>query len=626
MRTSTQSAMNSNIASPVGALTGGGGVQSPATPHLSLHSPQLQDPTHSMSDSQMQMQDNGGSMTLQQAQQLQALQLQSMALQQSPQTSNGASVDDQLQQACGSGQQQMQSSDQTSQSSTPSNQQTPAPGYFTIEQIELVRRLRNSGLSINQFMEAYKEMDRLDRELTFDKSELMNDNAANSITNALNSMALPNQSYSSPYSSISNQSGVYFNYQNNQNHYIQPGQAHHLQPFGDDVSAQELLEFKKKGEPAMMMEIRNFVSKYNIRQQMIAEMTHISQGYISTFFHGEKMSEKRKNIIYQWYLTYSKDPSRLVRDHASMTMANHSHSMISKYEGDTNSDGQDSGLLFPITRRDRFIFRKQHLKILEHYFKENPYPEIHAKEQIVEECNSQAERIAGKSLKESDKVTVAIVSNWFNNRRKNVRSRQVKQLTQAANGLGLSSINMQQLIQPQQVMDQTNMGVNQMNTNMSVQAIAASTSAYLQGNGSQQVNASNNYALGNQQINSVNQNQTSHAHLQHQQSDASFDTTYGYDCSYSNESTPPTVGPSNAGGTPPMQMVRNNGSNSGSNLQFKTEPYDQFLECFQKMQGNVCVKQDRDAEVDSLQHEESSISEFSSQASIEASFNGDSID
>lgn len=645
---------NSNIASPVSTLSN---VQSPATPHLSLHSPQLQDANHPLSEAALQLAADNVSLAALQSQQMQqALQQQALNLQQSPQTtssSNGtSSVEEQLQQACVQQQQQMQTSDQQpSQSSTPSGVQSSSStgtGYFTIEQIEMVRRLRNSGLTVGQFMDAYKEMDRLDRELTFDKNELLNDTTATSITQALNSMVLPNSSNhaygSSGTSGYAAQSGIYFNYQNNQNSYVQPGQTHHLHPFSDDVSAQELLEFKKKGEPAMMMEIRNFVSKYNIRQQMIAEMTHISQGYISTFFHGEKMSEKRKNIIYQWYLTYSKDPSRLVRDHASMTMANH------RLDNDGASDGQDSSLLFPVTRRDRFIFRKQHLKILEHYFKENPYPEIHAKEQIVEECNQQAERIAGKALKESDKVTVSIVSNWFNNRRKNVRSRQVKQLTQAANGLGLlnsPSLSMQHLMaqqqhQQQQQQHQQHPGVGHDSTggmgSMSAQAIAASTSAYLQQSSGSQLNTSNvGYGLAahlNGQPSTSQQNAAAHAHaLSHQQSDASFDSNYAYDCSYSNESTPPTAGPANPSTS--MQLVRAAGAvaaaaavNAGQ-MQFKTEPYDQFLaECFDKMQnaaGGVLVKPDRDAEMDSLhhEHEESSISEFSSQAS----FNGnDSID
>ena len=36
---------------------------------------------------------------------------------------------------------------------------------FTVEQIELVRRLRNSGITKEQIIQAFEAMDRLDREL-----------------------------------------------------------------------------------------------------------------------------------------------------------------------------------------------------------------------------------------------------------------------------------------------------------------------------------------------------------------------------------------------------------------------------------------------------------------------------
>lgn len=88
------------------------------------------------------------------------------------------------------------------------------------------------------------------------------------------------------------------------------------------------------------------------------------------------MSEKRKNIIYQWYLTYSKNPAKLATDRQQLSLNssnnskfNHDFTLDNSNHFSTNSD-----VLFPITRRDRFIFRKQHLKILEKAFETNPYP------------------------------------------------------------------------------------------------------------------------------------------------------------------------------------------------------------------------------------------------------------
>ena len=175
---------------------------------------------------------------------------------------------------------------------------------------------------------------------------------------------------------------------------------------------QELVEFKKKGDSVMLNEIRSFVTKYNIRQIMIAEMTKISQGYVSRFFRGEghDMSDKSKNLIYLWYLSCRQRPEILAQ-YCPQTI------------GERRTLLSEAGDLLPI-RRDRFIFRKEHLMILDKYFKENPYPDASTKEMIAEECNEYVEQSTGRLLKERDKVSISVVSNWFNNKRKEVKTRR----------------------------------------------------------------------------------------------------------------------------------------------------------------------------------------------------------
>jgi predicted XRE-type DNA-binding protein len=176
---------------------------------------------------------------------------------------------------------------------------------------------------------------------------------------------------------------------------------------------QELIEFKKRGETVMLNEIRSFVNKYNIRQIMIAEMTKISQGYVSRFFRGEgqDMSEKSKNLIYLWYISCRNRPEILAH-YCPQTI------------GERRGQLSEAGDLLPI-RRDRFIFRREHLLVLDKYFKENPYPDASTKEMIAEECNKTIERLAKRSLKERDKVNISVVSNWFNNKRKEVKSKKM---------------------------------------------------------------------------------------------------------------------------------------------------------------------------------------------------------
>ncbi|RWS06376.1 homeobox-containing protein 1-like protein, partial [Dinothrombium tinctorium] len=170
----------------------------------------------------------------------------------------------------------------------------------------------------------------------------------------------------------------------------------------------ELDKFKMLNETDRMLIIKRFTQQYNIRQNMIAEMTRISQAYISKFFRGDanEMSDRVKNIIYMWYLKCKKDPS-ILKTSCSKTM---------KDKNILNERGE----LLPI-KRDRFIFRTQHLAILEKYFIENQYPDLYTKEEIAEKCNQATAEITKNQLQDKDKVTVAIVSNWFNNKRKELK-------------------------------------------------------------------------------------------------------------------------------------------------------------------------------------------------------------
>lgn len=71
--------------------------------------------------------------------------------------------------------------------------------------------------------------------------------------------------------------------------------------------------FRRKGEMTILSEIRNFVMRYNIKQTMIAEMTKMSQAYVSRFFRGDiqDMSDRTKNAFYMWYLTCKNNPWKL---------------------------------------------------------------------------------------------------------------------------------------------------------------------------------------------------------------------------------------------------------------------------------------------------------------------------
>ncbi|XP_042895944.1 homeobox-containing protein 1 [Parasteatoda tepidariorum] len=183
----------------------------------------------------------------------------------------------------------------------------------------------------------------------------------------------------------------------------------------------ELQELKKKGDMAVLAEIRNFVMTYNIKQTLIAEMTKMSQPYVSRFFRGDiqDMPDRTKNVFFMWYLTCKNNPLKL----AQMCPSSGIKRMVS-----------ESGDLIPL-KRERFTFKGSHLAVLEKYYEQDPYPDTQVREQIVEQCNKAAEKCEWP-LSDRDTVTLPVVNNWFNNRRKDAK----KQMRLKH---GLANINVQ---------------------------------------------------------------------------------------------------------------------------------------------------------------------------------------
>ncbi|XP_077497375.1 uncharacterized protein LOC144107991 isoform X4 [Amblyomma americanum] len=184
----------------------------------------------------------------------------------------------------------------------------------------------------------------------------------------------------------------------------------------DDLKRSAYPLLPPKGEAAILSEIRNFVMRYNIKQTMIAEMTKLSQAYVSRFFRGDiaDMSERTKNTFYMWYLTCKNNPWKL----AQLCPNSGVKRMVS-----------ETGDLIPL-KRERFTFKSAHLAVLERYYERDPYPDAQTREQIVEECNEAVER-PERPLTEREKVSLPVVNNWFNNRRKEAK-KQLRQQHAAA--------------------------------------------------------------------------------------------------------------------------------------------------------------------------------------------------
>ncbi|GFR05211.1 homeobox-containing protein 1 [Trichonephila clavata] len=382
-----------------------------------------------------------------------------------------------------------------------------ASALFTIEQIELIRRLRNSGITKEQVSMAFDQMDRLDIELgkpstsnrsniphypsmcsslqALDRIDHDSSPVQSQMTNGVSKTELfynknQGESYSRPHSSSnSSTDGATDNGQNgdavspvaNNNNSSSPTsrlsneltiiplssssapsvpvsyssadgitvQSHIYNNRSADGASNcvpiqclvnpldllqdecyELDELKKKGEMTILSEIRNFVMRYNIKQTMIAEMTKMSQAYVSRFFRGDiqDMSDRTKNAFYMWYLTCKNNPWKLTQLCPNSGVKR----MVS-----------ESGDLIPL-KRERFTFKAAHLAVLERYYEKDPYPDSQTREQIVDECNKAVERavrVTDRPLAERERVTLPVVNNWFNNRRKEAK-KQLRQQHAAA--------------------------------------------------------------------------------------------------------------------------------------------------------------------------------------------------
>ncbi len=89
-------------------------------------------------------------------------------------------------------------------------------------------------------------------------------------------------------------------------------------------------------------------------------------------------------------------------------------------------NNNSSPVSFDAPKRTRFTFRPEHLDILEKAFIDNPYPDPRRREDIARVCNEARTRIDGtiEVLNERDRVTDAIVTHWFQNKRKMAKSQR----------------------------------------------------------------------------------------------------------------------------------------------------------------------------------------------------------
>ncbi|XP_056437778.1 homeobox-containing protein 1 isoform X1 [Gadus chalcogrammus] len=77
---------------------------------------------------------------------------------------------------------------------------------------------------------------------------------------------------------------------------------------------------------------------------------------------------------------------------------------------------------FRLRRGSRFTWRKECLAVMESYFNDNQYPDEAKREEVANACNAVIQK-PGKKLSDLERVTSLKVYNWFANRRKEIKRR-----------------------------------------------------------------------------------------------------------------------------------------------------------------------------------------------------------
>ncbi|OUC43091.1 homeobox domain protein [Trichinella nativa] len=320
------------------------------------------------------------------------------------------------------------------------------PPLFSVEQVDLVRRIRQTGITIEQIVQIYDALNRLDEELSsrtvsavatqqYCGQEFSTGcgDLKNGSTPSPQSAPVVDQKSEAilaglyPYSGLrsvlrkghlalksntANGSSPYHRASNNE-------RRHSVIELTTPEQKAELAELKKKDEEEIINEIREFVSRCQVRQQTIAQMTGISQPYVSKFLSGiaKELSERVRTLMFSWFILKILISAEMASDANSKVKINASKE-------------------FYLPRRERFVFKQAHIDVLERFFNEEPYPNMLKREEIASACNlalnSQhfGEEFAivfcllAWNFNPKDLVTEHIVANWFSNRRKEKRRKQ----------------------------------------------------------------------------------------------------------------------------------------------------------------------------------------------------------
>ncbi|XP_037102490.1 homeobox-containing protein 1-like isoform X2 [Syngnathus acus] len=300
---------------------------------------------------------------------------------------------------------------------------------FTIEQIDLLQRLRRTGISQAELLHALDTLDHLDRpHRRPSKHHLSSDAPPSSSSTATQTVF----SYGrlSP-SSFDVTLPVAMATVAQTNGKMSPLTRFPLVGGGsvgfgfeagdDDADVDEKVEdLMRRNSSVMKEEIKCFLASRRISQAVVAQVTGISQSRISHWLlqQGSDLSEQKKRAFFRWYQLEKSNPGATVAMHsAPLTLED---VMMDWHQAPPTFAPAPGG--FRLRRGNRFTWRKECLALMESYFSDNQYPDEARREEISMACNAVIQK-PGKRLLDFEKVTSLKVYNWFANRRKDMKRR-----------------------------------------------------------------------------------------------------------------------------------------------------------------------------------------------------------
>ncbi|XP_036398504.1 homeobox-containing protein 1-like [Megalops cyprinoides] len=301
---------------------------------------------------------------------------------------------------------------------------------YTIEQIDLLQRLRLSGMSKPQIVHALESLEWLDAE---PGGVLCCDTHA-APTNAQSSSSL---SSSSSLTSASTQTPSLDASPSPSNSYeaspppvysVSGGQRSFCYELAEeDWDVEEKVEeYMRRDTNVVKEEIKVFLNSRRISQAIVGQVTGISQSYISQWLlqQGLEMSDSKRRAFYRWYLLERSSPGATLSFRPLVKEEPDWRASVSPGGGGGGggAGGGAVGGAMRLRRGSRFTWRKECLSIMEGFFMENQYPDEAKREEIANACNCVIQK-PGCKLSEFERVTALKVYNWFANRRKDMKRR-----------------------------------------------------------------------------------------------------------------------------------------------------------------------------------------------------------